>query len=168
MKFIFVIILILGAYLFKSNNIAKHSRNQIDFAKMMEKAAKKSVRLLTIGLIVLAFFWLAISNFDLLRAVGFSLISKEKIALIRSLMKAFLGTHSVYVALGTLVIWTMFVVQFAILFSFIGFFAAKKILLPRIMVEDQFGVNDCYENHYSAKTQLRSEKIFFRFANLRI
>ena len=35
MKFIFVIILILGAYLFKSNNIAKHSRNQIDFAKMM-------------------------------------------------------------------------------------------------------------------------------------
>ena len=168
MKFILVIILILGINLFKINSIAKKSRNTSDFAKMMEKEAKKSVRLLTCGLIVLALVWLAISNFDILRAIGFSLISKEKIAVIRSLMKMFLGTHSVYVALGTLTVWMLFIIQFSILFSFISFFVAKRILLPRILVEEQFGVNDCYENHYSAKTQLRSEKIFFRFANLRI
>jgi hypothetical protein len=134
----------------------------------MEKAAKKSVRLLTIGLIVLAFFWLAISNFDLLREIGFSLISKEKIAVIRSLMKVFLGTHSVYVALGTLAIWTLFIIQFAILFSFVGFIVAKKIILPRILVEERFNLEDNCKVQFIANTQTRSEKIFFRFANLRI
>ena len=168
MKFIFVIILILGAYLFKISRLAKKSRNNVDFANMMEKAAKKSVRLLTLGLIVLAFFCLAIFNFDILREIGFSLISKEKIVLIRSLMKVFLGTHSVYVALGTLAIWTLFVVQFAILFSIVAFIASKKLLLPRIWVEEEIIVDNNCKSSYNNKTQYRSEKIFFRFANLRI
>jgi hypothetical protein len=168
MKLILVIILILGTCLFKAYRLAKRSKNRVDFEKMMEREAKKSVRLLTAGLIVLAFFWLAISNFDLLRSIGFSLISKEQIEIFRSLMKVFLGTHSVYVAMGTLTIWVLFIIQFSILFSFVSIIATKKILLPRILVEEPFDIeNDC-ESNICNKQQYRSEKIFFRFANLRI
>lgn len=134
----------------------------------MEWQAKKTLRALIWGIIAVVFFVLAITNFSILRQIGFSLISEENILIIRSVMKVILGTESVYASLGILLCWTLISIEVSLLLSVISLFVVKKLLPIYFFEKEQlfFEASAKGEEQF-LPVLFTNRKLIFSFARLR-
>ncbi|MBR3864049.1 MAG: hypothetical protein IKJ19_02895 [Clostridia bacterium] len=167
MKKIIISILIFCAITFHFVKVFKNSRKRV-FNKKMEWQAKKTLRALIWGIIAVVFFVLAITNFSILRQIGFSLISEENILIIRSVMKVILGTESVYASLGILLCWTLISIEVSLLLSVISLFVVKKLLPIYFFEKEQlfFEASAKGEEQF-LPVLFTNRKLIFSFARLR-
>ncbi len=167
MKKIIIAILIFSAIFIHFINVFKNSTEYVLNHKV-KKMAKKSLRTLFMGIIAVGLFVFAITNFSLVRKIGFSLISNENTLIIRSIMKAILGTESVYVALGVLLCWTLIVTELSFLFSVIALFVIKKLFYIYFFeTEQQFFKVSSHGEEELSPLSYSNRKLIFSFARLR-
>ena len=167
MKLLTVTILIFCLFFYHFAKAVKHGYKTNTCGKVIEIGVKRALKFLLAGMFILGLFSLAVSQFDFLKKVGFSLISKEKISAIRNLMDIILGTRSVYVAFGIIATWSLFIIEISLIFFFIGTIAVGNFFLPFIKKEERANkVNSECEKEQTIPFIKR--KIFFNFANLRI
>ena len=167
MKKIIISILIICAITFHFVCVLKNSKKRI-LEKRVESEAKKSLRGLVWGLIAIGFFVFALTNFSLIREIGFALISKENTLIIRSVMKMVLGTESVYIGLGVLLCWTLVAVEVSLLLSVISLFVVKKLLPIYYFEKEQlfFEASAKGEEQF-LPVLFTNRKLIFSFARLR-
>ena len=128
MKKLLITILIISALFIHFFKVFKNT-NSTALNKKVKKGAKISLRMLLSGAIAVGIFAFAIIKFSLIRKIGYELISKDNIRLIRCVMKEILGTESVYTALGILFSCALTFTHASLLFSVITLFVVKKQLL---------------------------------------
>ena len=124
MDFLILAILILGVLALhpvKGNKARQSGRA----CKSVENAAKKTLSLILKGLVMIGLLALAISQFGLVRRIGFAVIPPAWIKLIRMLLSAVFNTSSVYVAVQTMISILWLTVSICLIFSFVGIVATK-------------------------------------------
>ena len=167
MKKTIISILIICAIAFHFVCVFKNSKKRI-LEKRVESEAKKSLRGLVWGLLTIGFFVFAITQFSLIREIGFALISKENTLIIRSVMRVVLGTESVYLSLGILLCWTLVAVEVSLILSVISLFVVKKLLPIYYFEKEQpfFKASTQSEEQFSPVLFV-NRKLIFNFAKLR-
>ena len=168
MKTIMLAILIISAFLLRLAIVVKKSCQNNTLHQVLEKEARKVLRFLLKGVIAVSLFAFAISQFVILREIGFTLIPETWISKIRALLELFLGTHSVYYSLQIVVGWILLGMEICLVLSFIGVFLVKKFFLPYISTEEKWYFDFSTKNHAEVEMPHRKRKIFFQFARIRI
>lgn len=134
----------------------------------LEKAARKALRFTFYGLVAASFAIFAISQFSWVRDVGFAFFSAEAVASIRLIMQAILDTNSVYAALQIFACVALLLVEFSLIFSIVGFFVVKQLVVPQALECNRVGSETTTERHAEVAAPHVFRKIFLNFANLRI
>lgn len=168
MKILLFAILIFSAFLLRLAKKVIHGWETHTLRQILEKEAKKALLFAFKGVAVVGLFALAISEFAVVRQIGFLLISEEDIALIRALMEIFLGTNSVYLALGIFASGAAIVLQFAVIFSFVGFLLTKKFFGLYVVREEQLYADVGTECSLQSAELFVKKNILYNFAHLRI
>ena len=167
MKTVSITILIFGLFFYHFAKIVKSGYETNTWKKALEKGVKRALKYLLIGLLILGLFCFAVSQLKYLKILGYTLISDEKIELIREIMNIILGTKSVAVAFGIITTWTLFIIEISLIFFFIGAIAVKKFIMPYV-VRKQEVVYIANEKDSEQKIPFVKRKIFFSFSNLKI
>ena len=168
MNLIIITNLILCAFFFRFGVEVWRGYKKHKLAQTWEKEAKRALRFLFLGIALVGLFALATWQFDFIRDLGFSLISKEQISVIRGLMNVFLGTTSVYVALGVMTVWTLILIQVCFLFTIVGIFLVKRIYLTYCVVETEELYSDLNAKNYKeVAVPYVNRRICFNLAHLR-
>lgn len=163
--FICILICAIGLYLIK--HIA-YLYTSGKLYETLKRAIKKSLRLTLIGAAVLGLIFFALSNFALIRKIGFSLFTTDTIDSIRLLLDFLFETDSFQISLQILGSITLFFVQFSLLFSILGSFATKYLVYTQALdcefVDHTLTTKITFANSASSVVQ----KLFLRLGNLRI
>ena len=167
MKTVAITILIFGLFFYHFAKIVKSGYETNTWKKALEKGVKRALKYLMIGLLILGLFCFAVSQLKYLKLLGYTLISDEKIELIREIMNIILGTKSVAVAFGVITTWTLFIIEISLIFFFIGSIAVRKFIMPYV-VRKQEVVYIASEKDSEQKIPFVKRKIFFSFSNLKI
>lgn len=169
MKKLLIAILIISVFSIHLVSLFKSSSKLKSIKVRVAKEAKKSLRALFMGVFAIGLIGLAIIKFSFVRKVGFALIPEETTLIIRSILKAILGTESVYAALGILMCYGMLFLQSSLLFAVIGFFVVKNLLPIYIFEEESFFLSVLNASEIKEQPTLPyvNSKIFYSFARLR-
>ena len=136
--------------------------------KKLEHAAQKALRFALLGLAAVGFVCVALYMFPTVRQIGFDLLPVSTEKAIRFLLLTLFETNSVYASLQIFAGIALFVVEFALIFSIVGLFIAKDLVIPQQLECRRMDTEEEMQRSESAVTLRAFRKIFLNFANLRI
>lgn len=163
--FISILICAIGLYLIK--HIA-YLYTSGKLYETLKRAIKKALRLTLIGTAVLGLIFFALSNFALVRTIGFSLFTTDTIDSLRLLLDFLFETDSFQISLQILGSVTICFVQFSLLFSILGSFATKYLVRTQVFDYEIIDQNLTTKKVFANDTPSVAQKLFLRLGNLRI
>ena len=168
MQFIAFTILILCALGLCFVKCVGEMSQQGRFYEGLELAAKKALRYTLHGGVAVGLAMLVLSQFSIVRKIGFAFIPEEFIEYIRDLLRIVFNTSSVYVAIETLAGFMLLSVECCLILSFVGFFATKGFVFSQALTCSRIEREKTKERCQEVAIPYAERKLFLSFANLRI
>jgi len=168
MKIIIFTILILCAFnLYVAKSVSDLIREGM-FYEGVKLAAKKALRYILNGMVVLGLCVLALSQFDFIRKIGFTYIPEKWIEVIRDAMRLVLDSSSVYRAIEFLMGVTVLSLEISLICSFVGFCIAKAFVFLQALSCSRIHKAKGERHQQQVEIPYSERKIFLSYAHLRI